>query len=369
MGLSFWSQIKTMNVLKFPDRNETVREQEQIHPRENGGVLLEALPSHELEVAERRMIWQRHMRGIGYFERYDITFDDGSHYQEQKAMPLHQQYDAGVTMTTPWWTRIPGYNTEVQKELAKQGIASDLVGPPEFKFNFKSLSHFFSQFQMDHDAAAQLTLYKDAAKEGLFNEHDLMGTGYSRGGMILWYLLAYEKQFGLNFTYFDSNDPCLVEPFSPKDIDLRDIDTYTYVFREIMAGREAIKRHSWLERLKILKTLELGRHALLQHVAVGASFIDGQTGKALPHISKQKTGSVRLYDGSIGNQGDKLKKHLIDYPYIHYGDRRGLHMSGMSPNVRRAAVGRLAIAQLYLQEKVPLETINFLNFTNLQETA
>ncbi len=342
---------------------------ESMHPRENGGVLLEPLAQHNLEVVDRHLIWQRFMAGIGHFERYDVTFDDGSHYQEQRAMPVEQQYDLGVTMTTPWWVRIPGYATEVQKELAVNGIASDLVGPQEFELSFNSLVHILSQFDMEHDAAAQLTLFKEAAKDGLFDGESLMATGYSRGGMILWFLLGYENSYGLKIVYFDSNDPCLVEPFSADDIDLSDPDTYLYLFKEVMAGREAIKRHSRHEKRLLLKTLQIGRNALLQHVAVGGSILDGQTGKAMPHIPKDKTGSVRLYKGSLGNQGDKLKQKLAGHQNINVGDRRGLHTSGMSPFVRRAAVGRITIAQTYTKEQIPLEGINLLNITDSQETA
>ncbi len=358
-----------MNVINLFDRNAAVGEQEQIHPRENGGVLLEPPIPYELDVVKRRLLWQTDMEDIGHFERYEVTFDDGSRYQEQKSMPLNQAYDLGVSMTTPWWVRLSGYATEVQKELAKEGIASDLVGPPEFNFNFKSIFHFFDQVKMERDASVQMVLFKEAARSGLFSEEEMMATGYSRGAMMIWYLLAFEEAFGVNLAYFDSNDPCLTEAISASDVDLHDLDTYTYLPREILAGREAIRRHSKEDKWRLVKHHERGRHFLLQHLAVGASILDGQAGKPLPFIPKDKTGSVRLYDDSIGNQGDKLKAKLVGHPYIHVGDRRGLHASGMSPNVRRAAVGRIAIAQNYHKEQIPFGNKDLLKITYLQETA
>jgi hypothetical protein len=315
------------------------------------------------------LLWQTDIDDIGHFERYEVTFDDGSRYHDQRAMPLNQRYDLGVSMTTPWWVRLSGYATEVQKELAKEGIGSDLVGPPEFNFGLKSIFHFFEQVKMEHDASVQLALFKRAAREGMFSEHDLMATGYSRGGMMIWYLLAFEETFGLDIAYFDSNDPCLVEPISFGDVHPFDPDTYTYLPREVMAGREALKRHSREDKLRLLKHHERGRHFFLQHLAVGASILGGQAGKALPFIAKDKTGSVRLYEDSLGNQSDKLKQKLTEHPYIHVGDRTGLHVSGMSPNVRRAAVGRMVIAQEFVKAKMPLENTDLLKITYLQETA
>ncbi len=338
----------------------------QTPPAAYGGFLLERpVPQFDLEVVERKLVWQAKIRDIGYFTRELVTFNDGTQYEDQRSMPDKTRFDVGATMTTPWCTRIPGYPTEVQKLLAAQGIASDLVGPPEFPVSLFSprktlnmLSNIRHYVSNSHDAAAQLTLARDAATAGMFDEETLMALGYSRGWMIGWDLLAQDEQFGFDIIYSDGTDPCLVVKANQDDLNITDRDTYTYLPREVAAAIYAIQNHSLAEIKDLVKTLH-GMPKFLQHVAVGFALFEGQAGWQIPNIQKDKVGVVRLYDKSLGNQREILKTVLASFPNLYLIDREGLHASGMHPNVRKAAVGRIVLAQNLHAEGVPLESVDF----------
>lgn len=331
------------------------------HPFIREGVSLDRPKTdYGLEVVARDPLWERTIRDIGHFSRTLVTFNDGSQYEDQTCEPLNQRYDVGVTMTTPWWTRLEGYNTEVQKLLARSGVASDLVGPPEFPrggFNMlrgiKNIEHLVENA---HDASAQLVLAREAADKGLFHPSLLMAMGYSRGGMIGWDLLAYDSDFGFNVMYTESNDPCLILPVSIDDIDLKDPGTYKYLPKEFAAMLHAVRNHDFEVLLNMAKT---GRAALhvLQHLAVGFALFEGQAGWHLGSIPPGKVGAIRLYDQSLGNQGEVLKSVLSEFPYLYFKNKHGLHMSGMNPTVREAAVGRVLLASRMIEQDEPLSSV------------
>lgn len=313
----------------------------------------------EIAVEQRRILSQRRYRDIGQIIKYEVKLADGTAYREQRCMPNEQRYDRGVTITTPWCTRIPGFNTDLQKQLAAEGIASDIVGPPRPVIDRNTLRNIPNAVRLETDAAVQQQLFTNAAEDGMFKSDEALATGYSRGAMMIWGLTANEQDYGRNIRYFDANDPCLVRKVRIGDVDPREGRTYTYVPREIMAAFSAIGKHSIEEMLHLPQSIDVSPRGILENVATGFALFKGQAGELLKRVPRDKVGTVRLYERSMFNHAEELYDVLNDHPHITIYDRRGYHLSGMSPRVRMAAVKRIVTAQEALANDHPLEQIDF----------
>ncbi len=320
---------------------------------------VELIPETEVGIEHRKILSQRHYRDIGQIIKYEVSLPDGTAYREQRCMPDTQRYDRGVTITTPWCTRIPGFNTELQKQLASEGIASDMVGPPRPVINRNTLRNLPKAVQLESDSLVQQELFSRAAEDGMFRSDEALATGYSRGGMMIWGLIANEKTFNRNIRYFDANDPCLVRAARIGDVDPRDPRTYTYLPREAMAALRAIGKHPVKDMLKLPQSIDVTPRGMLENIATGFALFKGQAGELLKQVPCDKVGVVRLYERSIFNHAEELYDALRDHPHITIYDRRGYHMSGISPRVRMAAVNRLVTAQEALADENPLELIDF----------
>lgn len=315
--------------------------------------------SNQVYIEQRRLLSQQHYRDIGRIIKYEIHLPDGTAYREQRCIPKEQHYERGVTITTPWCTRIPGFNTELQKQLASEGIASDLVGPPRPVISRKNIRRLTNVVNLKTDAAVQQELFSQAAEDGLFLSEEALATGYSRGGMMIWGLTANEHAFGRRVRYFDANDPCLVRPARISDMDPRELRTYTYLPREALAAARAIGRHPVREMLRLPQSLDVSPRGIVENIATGFALFKGQAGDLLKNVPRDTVGTVRLYERSIFNHAEELHDALRDHPHITIYDRRGYHLSGISPRVRTAAVQRIATAQAALANDHPLEQIDF----------
>lgn len=313
----------------------------------------------EIGIEQRKILSEKRYRDIGRIITYEIKLPDGTAYREQRCMPEQQLYERGVTVTTPWCTRIPGFNTELQKQLAGEGIASDLVGPPRPVMSRKNVRRLADAVHLKTDAAVQQELFSSAAEDGLFMPEEALATGYSRGGMMIWGLTANEHDYGRRIRYFDANDPCLVRPAQISDFDPRELRTYTYFPREAMAAARAIGRHPVKELLQLPQSIDLSPRGMVENIATGFALFRGEAGQLLKQVPRDKVGTVRLYERSIFNHAEELHEALQDHAHITIYDRRGYHLSGISPRVRMAAVQRIVTAQAALANDHPLEDIDF----------
>jgi hypothetical protein len=302
---------------------------------------------------------ERRVRDLGSLITKKVVAANGTAYIKQIALPNDQRFDTGVTLTTPWCTRIPGFNTELQKMMMAYGVASEMLGPPMLPISIDTFVHLPEKVTLLQDVVVQHESFGQSAIDGYFRGDSAISVGYSRGAMIGWGMIAYEKNFDRKIEYFDASDPCLVRATNAEDLNLFDLNTYTYLLREIRAGARAIGRHSLRQMISLPKSLNLTVSGALEIPATGLAIFGGQTKQFIERIRKDAFGQVRLYDKSIFNQADDLKEMLSDHPNINIEVRDGYHLSGMRPGVRLAAAGRVYLAQKALQQNISLEEVDF----------
>lgn len=310
------------------------------------------LPEFDIEISSLQISPRRHNFKDGYFEDRRYSFSDGSSYDVQRFEPTERQYDIGIAYMTPWFTDLPGFNTEMGKVLAATGSHVVAIGPERSPFGraARKLAHTIAANTslLPHDAFAANRIIESIEDERHVEPDITMTAGYSRGGMGGNGLIAYGALEGRRYVFNKHIDPCIERPVSKDDVPVHEIPVYLAV-QEPAELISALTEYSPKQLWRLRKTIQLHPSFLLNQIAVGVDLFRGPTGNFIEHLPVNTALHVDQFSGSRFNQNADFAEAYEPFPRIVVESHPGTHMTGMRKWVGKRIVEFIVGAQEPLQ--------------------
>lgn len=258
---------------------------------------------------------------LGSVTEETIIFDDGSRYQHLLFLPYKPKPNTpAVTNTTAWCTSIKGFNSNVATMLMGEGIAVDLVAPPNVGVGH--LLHLASAVKLDHDVAAHQKILDFDMERGIIDTSRVVLPGDSRGGQVAMGISATAKDYDREVIYFDLTDPCLEHRLSKEEI--KPIPLIKYLGSELVNGLFTFVEN--LTPSEVITSFPVTPNALAQDVAVGYSLFSTGSGRYVNAIPRDAVGRVTFFVGSVLNHREKYKQRFDAMPNVIVDEIEGFHL-------------------------------------------
>ena len=310
------------------------------------------LPEFDIAIESVQIDPRHHSFKGGAIEDRRYTFSDGSSYDVQRFQPSERLYDIGVAYMTPWFTDLPGFNTEMGKVLAATGSHVVAIGPERSPFG-RAARKLAKTIMSDtcllpHDAFAANKIIESIEQERHVEPDLTMTAGYSRGGMGGNGLIAYGAFEGRRYVFNKHIDPCIERPVSKEDVPVHEIPVYLAI-QEPAELVSALTEYSPKQLWRLRKTIQLRPSFLLNQMAVGVDLFRGHTGNFLEHLPANTALHVDEGSGSRFNQTAEFAAAYEPFPRVIIESHPGTHMTGMRKWVGGRIVDFVVGAQEPLQ--------------------
>lgn len=294
---------------------------------------------------------------------------DGSSYRVRDYIPNDIRGSRLVTMTTPWFTDIEGFNDFVGVKFAEAGIRTHIVSPEQSNL-VKSYMHVTQKLaevglhlvdldinqlpipkrfldlghtSLAHDVVVHHLLLDYEEEHEQVDTHALDDTGYSRGAMIGFGKQAYASEYGRTFVNAGYTDPCLIRAVRLGEVVNPNIPLY--VMKELARLALVVRPSSWQEARAVVPTFARSLGFYVSQVATGISLFSGETGTFVDQMPGDTQAHVTLFTDSEFNQVDEYETHLAAYPNITVSREKGVHFSGANRRVINDTRRRLLAGQ------------------------
>ena len=263
---------------------------------------------------------------------YRLELDNETKIGLNVCYPNNQITDIPVIMAPALLTGLHGRNLVIQKELAKIGLPSILVGMPgserdSFKKEIKGLINDpkklitdLKKLNLINYCVYSSTVHKNADLFKLDNQ-TMIGYGESRGAMVLLGNIACQNKFKNNIPYSVAVSPCYPEPLQLSDI----LQSGNLVLKEMKNIQKLLGSLS----LNCLNTLNLSPKSILFEAANIPTLTNGDMGQFIPDIPKdQNISLIQFDDDTFGQYKTWIKTFPKNkYPNITIEVLKGSHAS------------------------------------------
>ena len=277
--------------------------------------------------------------GSGHFYSETVRFSDGVTYQKRLGVPgTLDTYQTPVVFTSPWFTGIDGFNTEIAKRLTARGIPVLIIGAPTMPT--EQFSGIEEEGVLNHDVAAeqQILDFEEGAAGISFRK--VICYGYSRGGMEGYGLVATAAANNRQIAYFDFVDPCLEH--APGETERNIGDLVRYFGKEALSAGVIVGRNK--HPIRMLRSFEIGPRSVRQHANIGRALFRGEAGKLAVSVPEDAVGLITLFNSSRLNHAADWKRVYAHHPYVSFKDKPGLHATGIEFVLSRTSIDRIELA-------------------------
>lgn len=286
-----------------------------------------------------------------------FRMSDGSKYLVRDYIPSNVRGSRLVTMTTPWFTDVDGFNNFVGIKFAEAGIRTHIVSPEQSNLA-KSYVHVVRKLadvglrmvdleadqlpipkclldlghtSLEHDVVVHHLLLDYEEEQEQIDTHALDDTGYSRGAMIGFGKQAHAQQYDRTFVNADYVDPCLVRGVHLSEVVNPKIPFY--IMKELVTLASVMKPSSRQEARAVIPTFARSLGFYVNQLSTGISLFGGETGRFVDNMPVDMQAHVTLFDQSEFNQADEYEARLAPYPNITVAREHGVHFSGANRRV------------------------------------
>jgi len=327
-------------------------------PRQRDGGFLDGdttqLP-FDLQVTDWQDLSSRFSRGVGLIETSLVTVSDNherfrapSRFILRKVLPETQQFATSVDMMPPLGTRVNGYNTDIARQIAKQGAHVRIVGTNQTRGR-----------SMLHDTQANLEILKADDERSSFGgsccaPNQSIDLGYSMGAMKSFAKLVLAPMYGREVLLTKAIDPCVAQATGYGDIISREMAAY-FLADAALIPKNMIRN---ARDTGVLKTMRRASH-WSETVGFSPDFLGntydkwrtiltGEAGTFLPAAPIDSAVVMHSFNGSKMNDRDTFESQMFNFPNARFVHEDGRHLS---------AACATAIANLALDIALSLDLI------------
>lgn len=321
-------------------------DERDLHPHENGGVLLEGCNSEGLQDASNilnlvetahnlesssaivlaKVIDQEEIPN-GLLRRYGIITESGYPYSGLVCLPTKKvESEVPTVETASWWTSGRGFFEHTGRTYVKEGLPYVFLGQEgSYRPSLKNFRLPKEGISLARSAAALLSFSREVASKSKFLLHptDRVIAGKSRGGMAGYGAIALSDFFGENILYSDITAACF-----PRGMRVSDMHKLAHHLKSEPRSIGQLGGKLTLKQLvHYPSTLDLNPIAIMYQLGIAPALLSGETGDLARLIDRDQTIHVTGYEEDPACMLEVQEEIFKNFDNVRVSRVPGSHLS------------------------------------------